>query len=174
MTLTSKLGISITFALGLSLAGCAASVQTAPGPAGPPPAADNGQPRMQAAMQALSGAQSELTASSPNKGGHRERALEMISHAMQEVQAGIQYAQAHPNEVGGEEGPAAPLPVDEEVPGANTQPHMRAAVVQLREARKQLQDAKRDKGGHRVRAIEIINQAIKQTREGIIFADQHS
>ncbi|HTR54673.1 MAG TPA: hypothetical protein VMJ10_28470 [Kofleriaceae bacterium] len=171
--MTTKLGASITFVLGLSLLGaCAPAAQ--PGPAAPPPvAADNGQPRMQAAMQALGGAQSELTASSPNKGGHRERALEMIQHAMQEVQAGIQYASEHPHEVGGDEGPAAPLPVDEEVPGANTQPHMRAAVVQLREARKQLQDAAHDKGGHRKRAMELINEAIKQTRDGIIFADQH-
>jgi hypothetical protein len=137
-------------------------------------AADNGQPRMQAALQALGGANAELQAASPNKGGHRERALNLVAQAVQEVQAGIAYAQQHPGEVGAEEGPAAPLPVDEDVPGAGTQPHMRNAVVQLREARKQLHDAAHDKGGHRARAIELINQAIKQTREGVIFADQHS
>src|SRR5271163_3930148 len=127
----SRLGIAFASALGLL--GCATTVQPAPGPVQPvqpvqPVAADNGQPRMQAALQALAGAQSELTAASPNKGGHREAALNLIAQAQQEVQAGMQYAQEHPSEIGAAEGPAAPLPVDEEVPGAGTQPRMRNAV----------------------------------------------
>jgi len=168
-SLVMKVGYSVVLASSLAVAACGGS---SPPPAGPV-AADNGQPRMQAALQALGGAQAELQAAEPNKGGHRERALEIIGKAQAEVQAGIDYAAQHPHEVGAAEGPAAPLPVDEEVPGANTQPHMRAAVIQLREARKQLHDAEHDKGGHRKRAIELINEAIKQTREGVIFADKH-
>jgi hypothetical protein len=161
--------IALVCCMLFTIVGCGGA--SGPGPTGP--AADNGQPRMQAALQALGGAQSELQAASPNKGGHRERALEIVGHATQEVQAGIDYANQHPTEVGDAEGPAGALPVDEEVPGAGTQPHMRNAVVQLREARKQLWDAKHDKGGHRAKAIELINDAIKQTREGIAFADGH-
>jgi hypothetical protein len=36
-----------------------------------------------------------LQASTPNKGGHRERAMRLIEHAMGEVQAGIDFAYQH-------------------------------------------------------------------------------
>ncbi len=171
--MTSRFVRAFGLAIGLGLAGlgagCGGPAATGPGPVAP----DNNQPRMQAALQALGGAQTELTAASPNKGGHREKGLELIGQAQQEVQAGIDYASQHANEVGDAEGPAGALPVDEEVPGAQTQPHMRNAVLQLREARKQLWDAKHDKGGHRAKAIEMINQAMQQVHDGIMFSDKH-
>ena len=49
---------------------------------------------------ALQHAQAEATAASPNKGGHREKALELIEHALEAVDAGMQYAAAHSTEVG--------------------------------------------------------------------------
>ena len=128
---------------------------------------------MQAALAALQHAQSETTAAEANKGGHREKALELINHAIEAVNAGQQYAAAHANEVGEAEGPAAPEPVDEEVKGGGGQPHMSAAVVALREARKQLREAKHDKGGFREQALTLTQQAIDQLKEGIRFADQH-
>src|SRR5262249_6266261 len=139
----------------------------------PPVAADNGQPRMQAALQALQQAQGEANAASPNKGGHREKALEHINAAIAAVNSGMQYAAAHANDVGEAEGPAEPEPVDEEVKGAGDQPHMANAVVSLREARKQVKEAKHDKGGYRKTAMVEINEAIKQLMEGIHFADKH-
>ena len=36
-----------------------------------------------------------LQAATPNKGGHRERAMRLIEHAMGEVQAGIDFANMH-------------------------------------------------------------------------------
>ncbi|HEV3030332.1 MAG TPA: hypothetical protein VG319_01755 [Polyangia bacterium] len=154
------------------LAACASSP---PPPAAPPPmaATDSGQPKMQAALQALEQARAETTAASPNKGGHREAALGFIQQAMDAVNAGIQYAATHPTEIGEAQGPAAPEPVDQAVPGAERQPHMWQAVVSLREARRQLREAKHDKGGHRVQAMVLIEQAIAQLREGITFANRH-
>ena len=46
------------------------------------------------------------------------------------------------------------------------QPHMEAALNHLREARASLEKATPNKGGHRERAIELINQAIAQVEEG--------
>jgi hypothetical protein len=46
------------------------------------------------------------------------------------------------------------------------QPHMQAALKHLREARASLERATPNKGGHRERAIELINQAIAQVEEG--------
>lgn len=53
------------------------------------------------------------------------------------------------------------------------QPHMRAALDELRAARGELQAATADKGGHRVRAIELVDDAIEQVRRGIEYAATH-
>jgi hypothetical protein len=50
------------------------------------------------------------------------------------------------------------------------QPHMVAALDELRSARAELQTAEADKGGHRVRAIELVDDAIGQVRRGIDYA----
>jgi Tfp pilus assembly protein PilX len=47
------------------------------------------------------------------------------------------------------------------------QPNMRAALSHLREAKAALQRAEHNKGGHRARAIEIINRAIAEVDAGI-------
>lgn len=51
------------------------------------------------------------------------------------------------------------------------QANMEAALASLRSARDSLERAKANKGGHRKRAIELINQAIKEVRQGIQYAD---
>jgi hypothetical protein len=134
-------------------------------------AADHGQPAMQAALVALQGAQTELNAAMADKGGHREKALASVQEAIDAVNAGAQYAAAHADEVGEAEGPAETQPVDEEVAGAANQPHMGQAIVDLREARKQLRDAKHDKGGFRKRALASVQQAIDEVKAGIAFAN---
>jgi hypothetical protein len=50
------------------------------------------------------------------------------------------------------------------------QPYMEAALRHLREARRSLENALPNKGGHRERAIELINRAIAQVEEGERFA----
>ncbi len=47
------------------------------------------------------------------------------------------------------------------------QPHMQNALSALQNARTQLEKADHNKGGHRVRAIELINQAISEVQSGI-------
>ncbi|HSP14889.1 MAG TPA: hypothetical protein VLV78_09070 [Thermoanaerobaculia bacterium] len=53
------------------------------------------------------------------------------------------------------------------------QPHMAAALDHLRAAKGQLDSAMADKGGHRVRAIEIVNNAISEVQAGMEYADSH-
>jgi len=134
-------------------------------------AADNGQPKMQAALAALQRADVSLERATPNKGGHRERAIQLVRQAMGAVDAGMRYAAAHSTEVGAAEGPALPEPVDQNVQGAERQPNMAQAVVELREARRQLREARADKGGYRVQALSLIEQALAQVWEGIRFAN---
>jgi len=50
------------------------------------------------------------------------------------------------------------------------QPHMQNALRALENARSQLVEAVADKGGHRERAIGLVDQAIAETRAGIQYA----
>jgi hypothetical protein len=50
------------------------------------------QPHMTASIALLQSARGELAAATPNKGGHRERALGLIDQAISEVRAGVAFA----------------------------------------------------------------------------------
>jgi hypothetical protein len=50
------------------------------------------QPHMAETITLLQSARAELAAATPNKGGHRERALGLIDQAIAEVRAGIAFA----------------------------------------------------------------------------------
>jgi hypothetical protein len=47
------------------------------------------------------------------------------------------------------------------------QPHMQAALDDLRAARDQLQDSEHNKGGHRAEALRLTNAAMHEVEEGM-------
>ena len=49
------------------------------------------QPHMEAALGLLQNARGELQAATPNKGGHRERAIGLVDQAIAETKGGIAY-----------------------------------------------------------------------------------
>jgi hypothetical protein len=51
------------------------------------------------------------------------------------------------------------------------QRHMEAALHALQNARDQLQDASHNKGGHRVEALRLTNEAISEVRAGMDAAE---
>jgi hypothetical protein len=53
------------------------------------------QNHMWNAMNALKNARTQLNAAEEDKGGHRVAALRRVNEAIEEVQAGIDYARAH-------------------------------------------------------------------------------
>jgi hypothetical protein len=53
------------------------------------------QGNMERALSALEAAMASLQAATPNKGGHRERAMRLIERAIGEVPAGIDFASEH-------------------------------------------------------------------------------
>ena len=53
------------------------------------------EPHMSAAYGHLQQARAELERAAPNKGGHRERAMQMVDQAMQQIEEGEQYYQQH-------------------------------------------------------------------------------
>jgi hypothetical protein len=50
------------------------------------------QPHMAESIALLQSARGELAAATPNKGGHRERALALIDQAIAQVRAGMAFA----------------------------------------------------------------------------------
>ena len=57
---------------------------------------------------------------------------------------------------------AAPVPPE-------PHPHIRAAIRELREARRELQTAAHDFGGHKAEAIEAVDNAIRQLEEALKY-----
>jgi len=53
------------------------------------------------------------------------------------------------------------------------QPHMQAALEALQSAKHHLEEAKHDKGGHRVAAIKYIDAAIHHVKEGMEAGEKH-
>ena len=53
------------------------------------------------------------------------------------------------------------------------QPHMQEALDALKRAQRELSQADRDKGGHRVKAERLVNQAIAEVERGIAFDRRH-
>ena len=51
------------------------------------------------------------------------------------------------------------------------QPHMQAALQHLQEAKEELNRAEHEKGGHREKALDLNDSAIKEVREGMRFAE---
>lgn len=51
------------------------------------------------------------------------------------------------------------------------QPNMRNALASLEDARRYLQNAATNKGGHRAKALELTSAAIGEVRAGIRFAE---
>ena len=49
------------------------------------------QPHMNESLALLQSARAELSAATPNKGGHREKGLALIDQAIAEVRAGIAF-----------------------------------------------------------------------------------
>jgi hypothetical protein len=53
------------------------------------------------------------------------------------------------------------------------QPHMQKALADLQNARAELDAAARDKGGHRGRAVQYVDQAIGEVHAGIAAGDEY-
>jgi len=107
------------------------------------------QPFMEAARTDLQRARAELQLATRDKAGHRGKAVNLVSQAIGQVSAGIDYAKRHNHA-------AAP-----------DQPHMQAALDSLRNAQTNLEKATADKGGHRAKAMDLVKQAIDEVKLGI-------
>jgi hypothetical protein len=56
---------------------------------------------------------------------------------------------------------------------AEHEPHMSAALGHLQEARAELEKAASNKGGHKEKALQLVDEAIQQVRQGEVYYEQH-
>ncbi len=56
---------------------------------------------------------------------------------------------------------------------ARHEPHMSAAIGHLQQAKAELEKAMPNKGGHRERAMQLVDQALQQVQEGEVYYEQH-
>ena len=117
------------------------------------------QPFMRAARADLGTAKRELQKATPDKGGHRVKAIALVNSAIAEVEAGIAWDRRHNH--------ASSISVANLFAANPDQPHMEAAKDALESAKNNLEHATADKGGHRGRAIDIIKDAISEVKKGI-------
>ena len=111
------------------------------------------QPYMQAAKTNLLQARAALQRAARNKGGHRANAIGFINSAISEVELGIQYDRRNHHTA--------------RSTATADQPNMEEALDKLKDAKKNLEKATADKGGHRAKAIELVNRAIDEVKAGI-------
>ena len=109
------------------------------------------QPNMESARANLQNAKANLISAEHNKGGHRQKALNLVNQALAEVNKGINFARR--------------ANVSFEV--LLDQPHMDAALSFLKTAKSDLERSTADKGGHRANALNLVNQAIDEVKRGI-------
>jgi len=62
-----------------------------------------------------------------------------------------------------------PKPAAAPAPPAEPHPHNRGALRELREARRELETASHDFGGHRKEAIEAVDNAIRQLQQALQY-----
>lgn len=117
------------------------------------------QPFMQAARADLQTAKSELQRATPDKGGHRVKALTLVNQAIAQVNQGIAFDRRHNH--------ASALNVATLFAATPDQPHMTAALAALESAKNNLERATSDKGGHRQKALDLVKDAISEVQKGI-------
>lgn len=126
------------------------------------------QPRMQAAKVDLEKALNSLRKATADKGGHREKAIDLTSQAITAVNDGIEYDRTHYTPKGrhnSDFGDVGLLPASTFV----DQPNMVNARTHLQNALGNLNRASADKGGYRGRAQTLVRNAIAEVNLGIAY-----
>ena len=132
------------------------------------------QPYMRAAKKNLEDATKYLKKASADKGGHRQRAMDLVARAKNSVNDGISYDQQRPNErkrknFAENENNFAEADTDVSF----DQKNMQKAKNYLEAALANLNRASADKGGHRVQAINLVRDAIEEVERGIEYERTH-
>lgn len=145
---------------------------------------------MKTARQDLNKALNALKRASADKGGHRERAVDLVQQAVAEVDKGMAFDKQNPNDRQRERPGkrSEQQPRGDDVDGASgvrfvaaswaaqkpsEQPNMQMAKTHLQSALSNLDRATADKGGFRVNAVRLAREALKEVEQGIAYDNTH-
>ncbi len=138
------------------------------------------QTHMSAALGHLKNADQQLQQASSDKGGHRVRAMQVTEQAMSQVEQGIQYAKTEGARSSAAVGqpPASSIEADQNAlriaqENRQVEPRMAGALEELAQADKELEQAGTNKGGHRMQAMQLIQQAMSEVQQGVQYYSQH-
>lgn len=131
------------------------------------------QPHMHNANGHLSNAMTFLRRASADKGGHREKAMSLVSQAIAAVNAGIEYDRTHFTP--GRRRRNSDFDANSllAISVAPDQPNMVSARNALNNALASLNRASADKGGHREQARKHVSDAINEVNAGIEYDRTH-
>lgn len=156
MRIESARSLSLALAVGFA---CAVAAQNATAQL----------PHLVQGQKLIVAAQNQLSQGATDFGGHRVNAMNQLKQALDEIQAARAYYAAHPAKKPPE--PVPPLP--EAPPGAIKHPHLDAARNSLVQAYDELNRGDTDFGGHRVKAMEHVKQAVGEIDQARIYAQTH-
>lgn len=132
------------------------------------------QPFMRAAKDNLEDALKYLKKASADKGGHRQRAMNLVSQAIGSVNSGIAYDRQTPNDRRRRKNDAGFGNSFTEVSFNNyDQPNMVKAREYLQSALGNLNRASADKGGWRELSMRQVREAIDAVNDGIDYDRTH-
>ena len=130
------------------------------------------QPLMQLAKTNLEKAQDSLRDATPDKGGHRQIAMDLIARAIAAVNNGIEYDRTHFTPRRRHD---SDLDLNSLMPTVNPvdQPNMMKARAHLQNAITNLNRASEDKGGYRKQALDLARSALAEVNAGIEYDRRH-
>lgn len=133
------------------------------------------QPRMQAAKDDLENAIKYLKKATADKGGHRQRAMDLVSDAISSVNKGIEYDRNNYTPGRGKRRNSEFTTESNFVPviAFADQPNMEKARSYLNSALGNLNRASADKGGFREQAMRLVRDAINEVNAGIEYDRTH-
>ena len=119
-------------------------------------------PHIHHALYELREARSELKGAAHDFGGHRVKAIAAIDAAIVQLEKALKFV--------GDKRPFKGDPKAEVYKKYGAFPHIHHAAFELKETVAEMKAASHDYGGHRVKAIEDTQAALKQLRQCIKFA----
>lgn len=160
-----KLAVAVA-CVGLTV-GMASTGLYAADPSTPPtgtPAAKAKHPEMHRALHSLRKARLVLQTAPHDFAGHRKMAMLSTEEAVEEVLAGLKLENDVPPP------PATPptVPVPKVEDKAEARKQLREARGILQTAEAELKKSAHNFGGHRIKALELAQQAIKEIDEGLV------
>ncbi len=131
------------------------------------------QPFMEKAKDNLRDAKSFLNRATPDKGGHRNRAIEFVNKAVAAVNSGIAFDRTHLGNRPRRNSTEDEIVFEPVASAGADQPNMVKAREELQNAINNLNRASADKGGWRNKALDYTRDALRHVNDGIEYDRTH-